>query len=54
MGGEAPILYGLMQELSATTHSMVGRTHEMVESVQEMRYNVANFDDFFRPLRNYL
>lgn len=47
-------MYSIMQELTATTHSMVGRTHEMESTIQEMRDNLANFDDFFRPLRNYL
>ncbi len=47
-------MYTLMTELTATTHSMVGNTHEMVDATKEMRDNLANFDDFFRPLRNYL
>ncbi|MBU8819874.1 MMPL family transporter [Mycolicibacterium goodii] len=44
----------LMQEMASTTHSMVGKTHIMVEDVKELRDNLANFDDFLRPLRNYL
>jgi len=47
-------MYAITQELTATTHSMVGNTHEMVEATKEMRDNLADFDDFFRPLRNYL
>ncbi|MFV8243259.1 RND family transporter [Mycolicibacterium peregrinum] len=47
-------MYAITKELTETTHSMVGRTHEMVEATKEMRDNLANFDDFFRPLRNYL
>ncbi|OHU21664.1 hypothetical protein BKG76_13805 [Mycobacteroides franklinii] len=46
-------MYILMQELTGTMHGMVGRTHEMNATIQEMRDNLANFDDFFRPLRNY-
>ncbi|MGV0740678.1 RND family transporter [Mycobacterium syngnathidarum] len=46
-------MYSITQELAATTHSMVANTHEMVEATKEMRDNLANFDDFFRPLRNY-
>ncbi len=44
----------LMSEMSATTHSMVGKTHDMVADVTELRDNIANFEDFIRPLRNYL
>lgn len=47
-------MYGLTQELTDTTHSMVGRTHDMVEATKEMRDSLADFDDFFRPMRNYL
>lgn len=47
-------MYAITQELTATTHSLVGRTHEMVATVQEMRNNLGDFDDFFRPIRNYL
>ena len=27
--------------------------HETVATINEVRDNLANFDDFFRPLRNY-
>lgn len=46
-------MYGLMQELTGTTSSMVGKTKEMVATTQELRDSIANFDDFFRPIRNY-
>ncbi|KUH80876.1 MULTISPECIES: RND family transporter [unclassified Mycobacterium] len=46
-------MYGLMQELAATTHSMVEKTHELEETTNELRDHVSNFDDFFRPIRNY-
>ena len=32
---------------------MVGKTHNMAVDVAELRDNIANFDDFFRPIRNY-
>ncbi|OBJ97857.1 hypothetical protein A5638_13235 [Mycolicibacterium fortuitum] len=44
----------LVKEMSDTTHSMVGKMHEMVTDVAEMRDHIADFDDFFRPIRNYL
>jgi RND superfamily putative drug exporter len=40
-------------ELTETTHDMVGKTHDLVETTTQLRDNIANFDDFFRPLRNY-
>jgi putative drug exporter of the RND superfamily len=47
-------MYGLMQQMVATTHDMVATTHEMQETTAQLRDNVANFEDFFRPIRNYL
>jgi RND superfamily putative drug exporter len=47
-------MIALMEEMSATTHSMVGKTNDMAVDVAELRDHIADFDDFFRPLRNYL
>ncbi|MGE5697297.1 MAG: RND family transporter [Candidatus Sericytochromatia bacterium] len=47
-------MYGLMQQLDALTHSMVGKTDQTVADTNELRDHIADFDDFFRPLRNYL
>jgi RND superfamily putative drug exporter len=47
-------MIALMEQMSATTHSMVGKTHDMLVDVAELRDHIADFDDFFRPLRNYL
>ena len=44
----------LMEQMSATTHSMVGKTGDMAVDIAELRDHIADFDDFFRPLRNYL
>ncbi len=44
----------LVGQMSDTTHSMVGKMHTMVADVAEMRDHIADFDDFFRPIRNYL
>jgi RND superfamily putative drug exporter len=47
-------MIALMEQLSATTHSMVGKTNDMAVDVAELRDHIADFDDFFRPIRNYL
>jgi RND superfamily putative drug exporter len=46
-------MYELMQQMVATTHSMVGVTHELQDVTEELRDAISNFDDFFRPIRNY-
>ena len=43
----------LMGEMSATTHSMVAKTRDMTVDIAQLRDYIANFDDFFRPIRNY-
>ena len=47
-------MYGLMNQLVATMHDMAAQTHEVQDITKELRDNIANFDDFFRPIRNYL
>ncbi|OKH68140.1 membrane protein [Mycobacterium sp. SWH-M5] len=44
----------LMEQMRTTMNSMVGKMHGMVEDVKELRDNISDFDDFFRPIRNYL
>jgi RND superfamily putative drug exporter len=46
-------MYAIMQQLAATTHSMVGTTHEMQDLTMELRDHFADFEDFWRPIRNY-
>ena len=60
-------MYDLMQQLANTTHRMVGETHDlqatthrivgetrdMVAVTDELRDHIADFDDFWRPVRNY-
>ncbi|WP_396931656.1 RND family transporter [Mycolicibacterium sp.] len=46
-------MYGLMQQMQTTMHSMVKSTHEMADITDELRNHIADFEDFFRPLRNY-
>ena len=46
-------MYGLMQQLVATTHDMAHKTHDIQDLTNELRQNLANFEDFFRPIRSY-
>jgi RND superfamily putative drug exporter len=46
-------MISIMGDMSGTMHDMVDRMHGMVADVGEMRDHIADFDDFFRPLRNY-
>ncbi|WP_424745786.1 RND family transporter [Mycobacterium sp.] len=46
-------MYDLMQQLNAITHSMVGKTDQTAADTNELRDHIAEFDDFFRPIRNY-
>ncbi|MGV0697668.1 MMPL/RND family transporter [Mycolicibacter sinensis] len=46
-------MYTIMKETSETTHSMAGRTHEMADTTDQLRDRLAEFDDFWRPMRNY-
>ena len=43
----------LQKESAAATDEQVQAFHETVDTINEVRDNLANFDDFFRPLRNY-
>ena len=47
-------MYDLMGALNAVTHDMVGKMDITYEDISELRDNIADFDDFFRPIRNYL
>ncbi|WP_333891513.1 MMPL family transporter [Mycolicibacterium gadium] len=44
----------LTEQMAAVTHSMVAKTRDMTVDIAELRDGIANFDDFFRPMRNYL
>jgi RND superfamily putative drug exporter len=43
----------LLRQLTDVTHDMVGKTHEMQADTEELRDHLADFDDFWRPIRNY-
>jgi putative drug exporter of the RND superfamily len=46
-------MYDLMQQMVDTTHRTVSTTHEIEETTAELRDHIADFDDFWRPIRNY-
>jgi putative drug exporter of the RND superfamily len=45
--------YALQQLSADATHEQVEAFHATVATVNDLRDKIANFDDFFRPLRNY-
>jgi putative drug exporter of the RND superfamily len=46
-------MYDLMTQLVATTHRMVGDTEEVQQITNELRDHIADFEDFWRPVRSY-
>lgn len=46
--------YELMREMTALTKAVNEKTHELKAVLDELRDRMADFDDFWRPLRNYL
>ena len=60
MGDELQVTIDTMVRMLALTKQMVGITHSMVVSTKQIvadtntiRDHLADFDDFFRPIRNY-
>lgn len=47
-------MQALMREMSDNTHRMTGNMADMAATAEDMRDKLADFDDFWRPLRNYL
>ena len=47
-------MQGLTQQMADTTHAMVEKTKQMAVDIGEVRDNIADFDDFLRPIRNFL
>lgn len=45
--------YALQQQSSDITHEQSEAFAQTVATAQDLRDKIANFDDFFRPLRNY-
>ncbi|OBG15705.1 hypothetical protein A5768_07105, partial [Mycolicibacterium fortuitum] len=47
-------MIALMEQMRDVMNSMVGKMHGMVDDIKELRDHISDFDDFFRPIRNYL
>jgi RND superfamily putative drug exporter len=47
-------MLSLMDELSANIQDMAVKIRDLTDTVYELRDHIADFDDFFRPLRAYL
>ena len=45
--------YALQQQSAAATNEQTEAFHATVATITTLRDEIANFDDFFRPLRNY-
>ncbi len=43
----------ITDQMADVTHSMVTKMKDMTVDVAELRDHIADFDDFFRPIRNY-
>jgi RND superfamily putative drug exporter len=47
-------MYELQKQLNDVTHASFVTTAEMSQVIVVLRNNAADFEDFFRPIRNYL
>jgi len=47
-------MQSITTQMAATTHSMVTKMVGMMLDVADLRDHISDFDDFFRPIRNYL
>ncbi|KWX68530.1 RND family transporter [Mycobacterium sp. NAZ190054] len=43
----------LTGQMAAITNDMVSKMENMLTDIEDLRDSIANFDDFFRPIRNY-
>jgi putative drug exporter of the RND superfamily len=46
-------MYKITTQLADTTHDTARLTREMVDVTDELRDHIADFDDFYRPIRSY-
>ncbi|HZA12293.1 MMPL family transporter [Mycobacterium sp.] len=43
----------LTHQLTGVTHDLASQTHQIQSDTEDLRDHVADFDDFWRPIRNY-
>ncbi|WP_319448829.1 MULTISPECIES: RND family transporter [unclassified Mycobacterium] len=46
-------MYDVMKQMVDITHGLTESTHELQRTTNELRDHIADFEDFFRPIRNY-
>jgi putative drug exporter of the RND superfamily len=46
-------MYKITTQLADTTHDTARLTREMVDVTDDLRNHIADFDDFYRPIRSY-
>jgi RND superfamily putative drug exporter len=46
-------MYGVTQQITASTHNAITRTKEIAVITDELRGKIADFEDFWRPIRSY-
>jgi putative drug exporter of the RND superfamily len=46
-------MYGVLQQLAATTHATAVDTTQLQADISDVRDHISDFDDFWRPIRNY-
>lgn len=46
-------MYELQKQMTALTHDSIAKTHEMFAVISDLRDDLSNFEDFFRPIRSY-
>jgi RND superfamily putative drug exporter len=46
-------LSDLTHQLTGVTHDLDSQTHQIQADTNELRDHISDFDDFFRPIRNY-
>jgi RND superfamily putative drug exporter len=47
-------MQSLMGQMTNDMHQMVAKMHTMTIDINELRNHMADFEDFYRPLRSYL
>jgi RND superfamily putative drug exporter len=46
-------IYSLQKQMTDITHDSITKTHDMAEVLAELNGKMADFEDFWRPLRSY-